>query len=67
VIARPDADDLAELLATLDRPALDAASARLLAREETAFRLTTDDVRRALEPVLGADAGESSRPLVAGA
>jgi succinoglycan biosynthesis protein ExoL len=59
----PSADALVDLMARLDRPALRAASDRLLSMDDARFRLRPDDVATALAPVLVAraapDAAES--------
>ena len=54
-VAKPDAGALAALLASLDRDKLRAASLRLLAIQGSEFRLTPEDVARALAPVLHPD------------
>jgi succinoglycan biosynthesis protein ExoL len=51
-VASPTADALCGLIEGLDRSAVRAASARLLAMPGTAFRLDADEIARALAPVL---------------
>ena len=58
-IATPDAGALAALLDSLDRDKLRAASASLLSIQGSEFRLTAEDVARALAPALRQDDREA--------
>lgn len=53
-VERPDAEDLTALLRQLDREEIRAASRRILAKPDAAFRLFREELAEKLAPVLGA-------------
>ena len=57
VIDRADAGALVALLETLERVRIQAVSQAILDRDDDDFRLTADDLRRALAPVLSRSDG----------